>query len=128
MRWYLSRSCSYNSQRDLKKRRISARWIPHLVTKEQRLARVRIAKHFLKQFPKYNNRSFANIITGDETWVLFYEPKRNNTEQNFGNQRRQKTLHSKTHHEHQKGNVCNFLYKSRSCCSAGVVGWCDGAG
>ena len=47
-------------------KRISARWIPHLVTKEQKLAR----------FPKYNNRSFANIITGDDTWVHFYEPKR----------------------------------------------------
>ena len=34
------------------------------------------------------------------------------TEQNMGNQRRRKTLHSKTHHEHENGNVCNFLYKS----------------
>jgi histone-lysine N-methyltransferase SETMAR len=37
-------------------RRISARWIPHLLTKEQKLARVRISKQFLKQFPEYNNR------------------------------------------------------------------------
>ena len=29
-----------------------------------------------KYFPKYNNRSFAHIITGDETWVYFYWPKR----------------------------------------------------
>ena len=63
-------------RRDLKMRRISARGIPYLVTKEQNLARVRIPKQLLKQFPKYNNRSFANIITGDETWVHFYEPKR----------------------------------------------------
>ena len=63
-------------RRDTEMRRISARWIPHLVTKEQKLARVRIAKQMLKQFPKYNNRSFANIITGDETWVHFYECKR----------------------------------------------------
>ena len=62
-------------RRDLKIRRISVRWIPHLIAKEQKLARVRIAKQWLKQFPKYNNRSFANIITGDETWVHFYEPK-----------------------------------------------------
>ena len=61
---------------DLKMRRISARWIPHLITKEQKLARIRIAKQLLKQFPKYNHRSFANIITGDETCVHFYEPKR----------------------------------------------------
>ena len=63
-------------RRDLKMRRISARGIPHPVTKEQKLARVRIAKQLLKQFAKYNNRSFANIITGNETWVHFYEPKR----------------------------------------------------
>ena len=61
---------------DLKMRRISARWIPHLLTKEQKLARVRIPKQLLKQFPKYNSRSFANVITSDETWVHFYEPKR----------------------------------------------------
>ena len=36
---------------DLKLRQISARWIPYLVTKEQKLARVRIAKQWLKQFP-----------------------------------------------------------------------------
>ena len=61
---------------DIKMRRISARWIPYLLTKEQKLARVRIAKQLLKQFPKYNNRSFTNSITGDETWVHFYKPKR----------------------------------------------------
>ena len=43
--------------------------------KRTKTFRVRIAKQLLKQFPKYNNRSFANIITGDETWVHFYEPK-----------------------------------------------------
>ena len=63
-------------RRDLKMRTISARWIPHLVTKEQKFAHVRIAKQLLKQFPKYNNQPFANIITGNETWAHFYEPKR----------------------------------------------------
>ena len=33
-------------------------------------------KQLLKQFPKYNNISFSNIMIGDETWVHFYEPKR----------------------------------------------------
>ena len=31
------------------------------------------------------------------------------TEQKTGNQRKQKTLRSKTHNEHQNGNVCNFF-------------------
>ena len=50
--------------------------VPQFVTKEQKLARVRIAKQLLKQVPKCNNRSFANIINGDETWVHFYKPER----------------------------------------------------
>jgi hypothetical protein len=39
-------------------------------------ARIKIFKQLLKQFPKYNNRSFAKIIIGDGTWVQFYKPKR----------------------------------------------------
>ena len=74
-------------RRGLKMKRISARWIPHLVTKEQKLARVRIAKQLLKQFPKYNNRSFPNITTGDETRVHF---QAKDQEKNIGNQRRQR--------------------------------------
>ena len=134
-------------RRDLKMRRISTRWIPHLVTKEQKLARVRIAKQLLKQCPKYNNRSFANIITGDETWVHFNEPKRkiqNKIWATKGGKRLciakrtmsiKKVMYvifftnqgtaiqiavpkgTKTHHEHQEGNVRNFLYKSRYCYS-----------
>ena len=103
-------------RRGLKMRRPdgSARWIPHLITKERKLARVRIAKQLLKQFLKYNNRSFANIITGDETWVHFYKPKLKIQNKIWATKRRQKTLHSKTHHQHQKGNVCKILYKSMS--------------
>ena len=105
-------------RRDLKMRRISARWIPHLLTKEQKLARVRISKQLLKQFPKYNNRSFANIITGDETWVHFYEPKRKIQNKIWVTYKKVKDLpYSKKHHERQKGHVCNFLYQSRSCYS-----------
>jgi hypothetical protein len=33
-------------------------------------------KQLLKLFPQYKNRSFANIVTADETCVLFYVPKR----------------------------------------------------
>jgi hypothetical protein len=35
----------------------------------------------------------------------------------MGNQKKSKTLHSKTHHERQKGHAYNFLYQSRSCLS-----------
>jgi hypothetical protein len=57
-------------------RRINIRRILHLLTKEQKLAQIRISEQLLKQFPKYNNRSFANVSIGDGTCVHFYEPKR----------------------------------------------------
>ena len=56
--------------------KISVRWIPLLLTEDQKRLRVKTAKSLLKMYPKYNNRSFANFVTGDETWVHFYEPKR----------------------------------------------------
>lgn len=60
----------------LKVSKISARWIPHLLTDEQKRTRVQMAKQLLKKYPKYDKKLFDNIITGDETWVHFYEPKR----------------------------------------------------
>jgi hypothetical protein len=49
-------------RRDLKMNRI--RWIPHLLTKVQKLVRIKISKQLLKQFSKFHNRSSTNIITG----------------------------------------------------------------
>jgi len=60
----------------LKMNKISARWIPHSLTEDQKRIRVKTAKSLLKMYPKYVSRSFANIVTGDETWVHFYEPNR----------------------------------------------------
>ena len=56
--------------------KISARWIPHLLTEDQKRIRVKTAKSLQKIYPKYDSRSFSNIVNGDETWVHFYEPKR----------------------------------------------------
>ena len=56
--------------------KISARWIPHLLTEDQKRIRVKTANILLKMYPKYDSRSFSNIVNGDETWVIFYEPKR----------------------------------------------------
>ena len=35
-----------------------------------------MAKQLLKKYPKYQKKVFDSLITGDETWVHFYEPKR----------------------------------------------------
>lgn len=33
-------------------------------------------KQLLKRFPKFNQKLFVNIVTGDEIWVNFFKPVR----------------------------------------------------
>ena len=32
-------------------------------------------KNFLKIYSKYSKKAFDNLVTGDETWVYYFEPK-----------------------------------------------------
>ena len=57
--------------------KINARWIPHLLTDDQKRSRVEKAKSLLKKYPKYSKKALVNFITGDETWVYFLNPKEN---------------------------------------------------
>ena len=63
-------------KKHLKVRKISARWVPHLLTDEQKGQRVKVAKKLLQMFPKYDKKQFATVVTGDETWVHYFEPVR----------------------------------------------------
>ena len=56
--------------------KISARWVPHLLTDCQKKQRVKIVIQLLKIFPKYDGKKFANVVIGDETWVYCFEPVR----------------------------------------------------
>ena len=50
--------------------------MPHLLTDEQKRQRVKVTKKLLQMFPKYDKKQFANVVTGDETWVHYFEPVR----------------------------------------------------
>ena len=63
-------------KKHLKVRKISARWVPHLLTDEQKRPWVKVAKKLLQMFTKYDKKQFANVVTGDETWVHYFEPVR----------------------------------------------------
>ena len=47
-----------------------------MLTDEQKKTRVTLAKKLLKKYPKYSEKAFDIKITGDETWVYYFEPKR----------------------------------------------------
>ena len=64
------------SKKHLKARKISARWVLHLLTDEQKRQWVKLAKKLLQMYPKYDKKQFANVVRGDETWVQYFEPVR----------------------------------------------------
>ena len=67
-------------QRILKKcldlRKVCARWVPYLLTEEQKTLRLKCARELLKTYKGCNSRVISNLLTGDETWVHMFEPQR----------------------------------------------------
>lgn len=60
----------------LELRKVCARWVPHLLTKAQKDTRVKIARELLTKYKKCDKRTISNLVTGDETWIYYFEPQR----------------------------------------------------
>ena len=50
-------------------RKVCARWVPHLLTEEQKIQRFKCAQELLKTYKGCNSRVISNLLTGDETWM-----------------------------------------------------------
>ncbi|CAH2011689.1 unnamed protein product [Acanthoscelides obtectus] len=50
-------------------------WIPHLLTEEQKAARVNWCKKTLDRFNSGNSKNVYSIVSGDESWIYCYEPE-----------------------------------------------------
>ena len=65
-----------NVQTILKKcldvRKVCARWVPHLLTEEQKTQCLKCAQDHSKAVIV----GISNLLTGDETWVHMFEPQR----------------------------------------------------
>ena len=57
-------------------RKVCARWVPHLLTEEQKTECLKCARKLLKTYKGCNSRVISNLLTGDETWVHMFEPQR----------------------------------------------------
>jgi len=53
-------------------RKISARWVPHKLTDEQKRKRVEFCQTNLADFGENGRKRLTDIVTGDETWIYFY--------------------------------------------------------
>ena len=63
-------------KRHLDLRKICARWVPHLLTEEQKTQCLKCARELLKTYKSCNSQVISNVLTSDETWVHMFEPQR----------------------------------------------------
>jgi histone-lysine N-methyltransferase SETMAR len=52
-----------------------ARWIPHLLTREQKENRASCSLELMHQFDRGPADFCARIVTGDECWIFWYDPE-----------------------------------------------------
>ncbi|CAH1997479.1 unnamed protein product [Acanthoscelides obtectus] len=52
-----------------------SRWIPHLLTEEQKAASVNWCQKTLDRFNSGNSKNLYSIVSGDESWIYCYEPE-----------------------------------------------------
>lgn len=60
---------------DLNKRKISARWVPHCLSAEQKQKRLDIATLLKRRFDVEGQAFLYRIVAIDETWVRDFEPE-----------------------------------------------------
>jgi histone-lysine N-methyltransferase SETMAR len=55
--------------------KISARWVPHMLTQEQKNTRVQWCRKMLTRFDGGRSNAVWEIISGDESWVYSFDPE-----------------------------------------------------
>ena len=53
-------------------KKMAARWVPHLLTDEQKKRRVDCSRNLLESFEPNGPKRLYDVVTGDETWITFY--------------------------------------------------------
>jgi [histone H3]-lysine36 N-dimethyltransferase SETMAR len=56
-------------------RKLISRWIPHLLTNDQKAARVNWCRRNLQRFNGGASNHVYDIVSGDESWIYSYEPE-----------------------------------------------------
>jgi [histone H3]-lysine36 N-dimethyltransferase SETMAR len=55
-------------------KKLCGRWIPHMLTIEQKEKRVSLSRQMLNKFRRWGVEGMRNVVSGDETYVMYYDP------------------------------------------------------
>jgi len=56
-------------------RKVSARWVPHMLMEEQKQKRVHWCHFMLEKFDGGRSNAVWDIVSGNETWVYCFDPE-----------------------------------------------------
>ena len=79
--------------------KVSARWVPHMLTREQKRNRVQWCRSMLERFDGGKSNAVWEIVSGDETWVYCFDPETKQQSQQWipvGQRPPQKFVRSRT--------------------------------
>jgi len=60
---------------DLKMRKVFARWVPEMLTNENKASRFTVCQAILSRHKGINSSFFSSIVTTDETWMPMFNPE-----------------------------------------------------
>ena len=75
-------------------KKLSARWVPHLLTVDHKRDRVTISKQCLEMFQRNPDEFLRRFITVDETWIHYFTPETKNSQNNEPAPKKAKTMKS----------------------------------
>ena len=88
-------------------RKVCFRWVPDLLTEEQKTQRLKCARKLLKTYKGCNSRVISNLLTGDETWVHMLEPQRRADNKQWKRKDKKKTpMYCQENHKFGKDACC----------------------
>ena len=95
-------------------RKVCARWVPHLLTEEQKTQRLKCARERLKTYKGCNSRVISNFPTGDETWMHMFEPQRRADNKQWKRKDKKRPCIAKRTIKYVVRNFLEFKWASRS--------------
>lgn len=72
----LSHGSVYNVvKHDLHMNKVCARWVPRLLSAENKEVRVKASQAFLRRWRREGDRFLDRVVTTDETWLNYFDPE-----------------------------------------------------
>jgi histone-lysine N-methyltransferase SETMAR len=72
----------YILHEELDMKKLCAKWVPYLLTADQKRTRMKISEQCLKRFNKNKTDFMRRFITMDEIWIHHYTPEPNSSRNN----------------------------------------------